>query len=95
MVLKVSANGTSWNGNNIDITGTWTGKLLQPSGGFSSQYIYKMFLIQTGNTVTGTSTIQSQGYYGEISLSGEFTDSKLSFNDITIISSNLSGYVGA
>jgi hypothetical protein len=66
----------------INLSGTWSGSLYQPSGkGSTIQYTLVLNINQTNNSVTGTRKVQDGSYYALFSISGSITGNKVDLVD--------------
>ena len=50
-----------------DLNGYWKGKITQEDGGYTPEYLFELFIIQKGDSITGRSYVSIDSIYADIS----------------------------
>ena len=55
-----------------DISGYWKGTITQNEGGYRSEYVLELWIVQTGDSIKGKSFVFVDNIYAEMNISGTF-----------------------
>lgn len=80
--LDLGAQNTT---GKINVSGEWRGKITQNEGGYRSEYIFELYLVQTGNKVRGRSYVYVDDLYAIMDLKGEIKGGSMLYIEETRI----------
>jgi len=55
-----------------DISGYWKGTITQNEGGYRSEYVLELWIVQSGDSIKGKSFVFVDNIYAEMNVSGTF-----------------------